>query len=97
MCLLFGLTHGRSVILVSQQDLGSGVGQRAAGGVELLAGLKAVAEAKVGELDDALLLKEHHVLGLQVPVHHVQPVAVGDGMDYLGEVTFGHLGEEKQE
>ncbi|KAF3833676.1 hypothetical protein F7725_024880 [Dissostichus mawsoni] len=60
--------------------------QRAAGGVERLPGLKPVAEAEVGELDDAQLLEEHHVLWLQVPVHHVQPVAVGDGVDNLGEL-----------
>lgn len=91
------LTHGGSVVLVAQQDFGGRVGQRAAGGAERLPRLEAVAEAKVGELDDALLLEEHDVLRLQVPVHHVQPVAVGDGVDDLGEVTLGHLGEERPE
>ncbi len=94
LCRFFRLTHSRSVILVPQQDFRSRVGQRAAGGVEFFPGLKPVAEAEVGELDDALLLEEHHVLRLQVPVHHMQPVAVGDGVDNLGEVTLGHLGEK---
>lgn len=89
------LTHSGSVILVPQQDFRSRVGQRAARGVERLSGLKPVAEAKVGELDDALLLEEHHVLWLQVPVHHVQPVAVGDGMYNLGKVALGHLGKKR--
>ena len=91
------LTHSGSIILVPQQYFGSGVGQRAAGGVECRPGLEPVAEAEVGELDDTLLLEEHHVLRLQVPVHHVQPVTVGNGVDNLREVTLGHLGEERRE
>ena len=86
-----GLTDGGGVVLVPQQDLGGGVGQRPAGGAEVLPGAEAVAEAKVGELNQALLLEEHHVLRLQVAVHHPQPVAVGDGVHDLGEVALGQL------
>ncbi len=96
LCQFLRLTYSRSIVLVPEQDFRSRVGQRAARGVEFFPGLKAVAEAKVGELDDALLLEEHHVLRLQVPVHHVQPVTVGDGVDNLGKVTLGHLEEERQ-
>lgn len=88
---LFRLTHSRCIVLVPQQDFRSRVGQRAAGGVKFLPRLKPIAEAEVGELDDTLLLKEHHIFRLQVPVHHMQPVTVGDGMDNLGKVTLGHL------
>lgn len=85
------LTDGGGVVLVPQQDFRSGVRQRAAGGAERLPRLEAVAEAEVGQLDHALLLEEHHVLGLQVPVDHVQAVAVGDGVDDLGKVALGDL------
>lgn len=88
---IWSLTNSWGVVLVSQQDLGRRVGERAARGVELFAGLETVAEAKVGELDHALLLEEHHVLRLQVPVDHVQPVAVGYGVDNLGKVALGNL------
>lgn len=94
---LHTLTDGGGVVLVPQQDFGSGVRQRAAGRVERLPRLKAVAEAKVGQLDHALLLEEHHVLRLQVPVDHVQPVAVGDGVDDLGEVALGDLEQGRKE
>lgn len=86
-----GLTDGGGIVLVAQQDFWSGVGQRATGRVEGLPRLKAVAEAEVGQLDHALFLEEHHVLRLQVPVDHVQPVAVGNGVDNLGEVALGDL------
>lgn len=96
LCQFFRLTHSRSVILVPQQYFRSRVGQRTTRGVQFFPGLKPVAEAEVSELDDSLLLKEDHVFWLQVPVHYVQPVTVGDGMDNLGKVTLGHLEKERQ-
>lgn len=84
-------TYGWSVVLVAKEDFRSRVRQRAAAGGQLLPRLKLVAEAKVSELHQSLFLEEHHVLRLQVPVHHMQSVAVRDGVDDLGKVLLGQL------
>lgn len=89
--MLFPLTYSRCVILIPQQDLGGRVGQRTTAGSELLSWLKLVAKAKVCKLDQALLLKEDHILRLQVSVHHVEPVAVRDCMHYLSKVLLCQL------
>ncbi|KAG8143805.1 hypothetical protein E2320_000966 [Naja naja] len=83
------LTHSRGIILLAQQDLGGRVGEGAAAGGQHGARLEAATEAKVGELDHPLVLEEEHVLGLEVAVHDMQAVAVGDGMHHLGEVALG--------
>ena len=63
------LTDGGRVVGVSEEYLRGGVGEAAAAGLELVAGVELVREAKVRQLHDAKLLEEHHVLGLQVPVN----------------------------
>ena len=60
------LTDCGRVVGVAEQDLWRGVGEAAAAGLEALAGVELVREAKVGQLYDAQLLEEDHVLRLEV-------------------------------
>ena len=71
-----GLTDGRRVVLITKEDLRGGVGERPAARLQPLTGVELVGEAEVGQLDEAQLLEEDHVLGLEVAVDHVQAVAV---------------------
>ena len=57
--------------------------QTAAAGLKLLSRIELVWETKVGEFDQAQLLKENDVFWLQVSVNHVKLVTVLDGMDNL--------------
>lgn len=63
--------HSRGVIAVTQQDLRGGVGEAAAGRLQLLAGTELVAESKVGELNDSKFLEENNILGFEVSVYYV--------------------------
>lgn len=84
-------TYSWSIILITQQDFRCRVCQRSTTGCQLFPRLKFVTESKVGELDQPLFLEEHHILWLEVPVHHMQPMAVGDSMDNLGKIFLSQL------
>lgn len=83
------LTNCWSIVGVPEQNLWSGVGERAARGLQFLSGAELIAEAEVRELDHAQLLEEDHVFGLQVTVNDVEAMAEGDGVHNLPEVLFG--------
>ena len=77
-------------ITLALEELGCGVGGRAAPGPQQAVGTVVVAKAEVRQFD-AIIRVQEEVLGLEVAVHHPRQVAVADGGQDLGEDVAGLL------